>query len=157
MRKCSFRDVSVPRLGATVSRPETCPGQFLSQNSLDRYSLGKHRRDVSTPRLRFWQWSRDRGAPLNMTSALAQSHPLKPVAGLTSLENRAGPGLSKKSVAKRKDFTHGSTGALACASRQTPPGGAGATWFAACLRGRAWREDSPPRVTGVLLAHSSSV
>src|SRR5260370_26043444 len=86
---------------------------------------------------------------------LAQSHPLKPVAGLTSLENRAGPGLSKKSVAKRKDFTHGSTGALACASRQTPPGGGGATWFAACLRGRHCRDDSAARLSGLLLLNRS--
>src|SRR5260370_8659066 len=61
----------------------------------------------------------------------------------------------KKSVAKRKDFTHGSTGALACASRQTPPGGGGATWFAACLRGRHCRDDSAARLSGLLLVNRS--
>src|SRR5260370_25094779 len=36
---------------------------------------------------------------------LAQSHPLKPVAGLTSLENRAGPGLSKKKCRETKTIS----------------------------------------------------
>ena len=45
---------------------------------------------------------------------LAQSHPLKPVAGLTSLENRAGPGLSKKVSRNEKNLTISGTGAPAC-------------------------------------------